>query len=163
MPCRTFCQRLRNSSADQAFGIDAGLTAFFIAAEPGFAPACEVWPHSGSELPATATATVEDAPKSKSLRERLLYVPNLEDAGFIVPSSKIAGWPIQLAARSKVRKESNGNVHQGQGGTQKQNSPRAKRFRGSWHQTLLCRLVDWRIESSVIQGTFPSISGIFWN
>jgi hypothetical protein len=91
MPWRTFCQRLRNSSADHAFGIDAGATELFVAAGPGFPPACEVWPHSGSELPATATATVEDAPKSKSLREKFPDVSCLEGAGFICPSSKIAG------------------------------------------------------------------------
>jgi hypothetical protein len=88
MPWRTLCQRLRNSSADQALGIDAGATAFFVAGGPGFALACEVWSHSGSEFPATATATVEDAPKSKSLRERFPDISSLEGARFICPSSK---------------------------------------------------------------------------
>src|ERR1700733_701864 len=75
IPCRTFCQRRRYSSADHAFGMEAGVIARL--APPCMlpcdeaAPVCGDSPKAGSATPAIDNATPDDAPHNKSLRVRL--------------------------------------------------------------------------------------------
>jgi hypothetical protein len=70
IPWRTFCQRRRNSSADHALGMDAGEMRGFGAERSAVTPACGDWLQTGSVAPASETATPDDAPRSKSLRDK---------------------------------------------------------------------------------------------
>src|ERR1700722_20298595 len=75
IPCRTFCQRRRYSSADHAFGMEAGVIARLVAACMFLcdeaAPVCGDSPKAGTLEPAIETAKPDDAPHNKSLRVRL--------------------------------------------------------------------------------------------
>src|SRR5579863_10748334 len=69
IPWRTFFQRRRNSSADQALGMDAGVRARFVGAWSVAAPLCGGRLQAGSAVPASVTATPDDAPSNRSLRD----------------------------------------------------------------------------------------------
>jgi hypothetical protein len=99
--------------------MDAGVMEFFIAVGAVFPPLCDVWLHSGNELPVTA-ATVADAPKSKSLRERLPGILSIEGAAFICPSLKVVRCRVQWAGLIERLRIRIGNLHHGRQSTQRE-------------------------------------------